>query len=84
MTKRNNESRRKVSHVPVSGEVGVLNDIRLSTVTGTRCIIVMEHLGTSYVGELSFDDDALCRRVVNFLNAHCGESIVQIADLDIP
>ena len=82
MTKRNNESRRKVSHVPVSGEVGVLNDIRLSTVTGTRCIIVMEHLGTSYFGELSFD--TLCRRVANFLNAHCGESIAQIADLDIP
>lgn len=40
--------------VPVSGEVGILHDIRLSTVTGTRCIIVMEYLRTSYLGELSF------------------------------
>lgn len=68
--------------VAVSGEVGILNDIRLSTMTGSR-IIVMEHLGTSYFGELSFDDDALCRRVVDFLNSHCGKSIAQIANLDI-
>jgi hypothetical protein len=44
--------------------------------------IVMEHLGTSYFGELSFDNDALCR-VVDFLNSHCGKSIAQIANLDI-
>ncbi|MGE5062113.1 MAG: hypothetical protein ACM3N3_22935 [Betaproteobacteria bacterium] len=69
--------------VAVSGEVGILNDIRLSTITGTRCIIVIGHLGTSYFGELSFDDDALCRRVVDFLNSHCGKSIAQIANLDI-
>jgi len=66
-----------------SGEVGILNDIRLSTVTGTRCIIVVEYLGTSYLGELSFDDVALCGRVVDFLKSHCGKSIAQIANLDI-
>jgi|RhiMethySRZTD1v2_1073278.scaffolds.fasta_scaffold556458_2 hypothetical protein len=70
--------------VPVSGEVGILNDIRRSTVTGARCIIVMEHLRTSYLGELSFDDVTLCGRVVDFLKSHCGKSIAQIANLDIP
>jgi hypothetical protein len=72
------------SRLPVRGEVGILTEIRLSAITGTRCIIVMEHLGTSCFGELSFDDDALCRRVLDFLKSHCGRSIVQIADLDIP
>jgi hypothetical protein len=44
----------------------------------------MEYLRTSYLGERSFDDDAVCRRVVDFLQSHCGTSMVQIADLDIP
>ena len=70
--------------VPASGEVGILDDIRISSITGTRCIIVMENLSTTYIGELSFDDDALCSHVVNFLRSHCGESIAQIAALDIP
>jgi hypothetical protein len=70
--------------VPASGEVGILDDIRISSITGTRCIIVMENLSTTYIGELSFDDDALCSHVVDFLRSHCGKSIAQIAALDIP
>jgi hypothetical protein len=69
--------------VPANGEVGILDDIRLSSITATRCILVMEHLSTSYLGELSFDDVALCGRVVDFLKSHCGKSIAQIANLDI-
>ena len=70
--------------VPLAGEVGVLEDIRLSTVGKKRCILLMEHDETRYISELQFGDEAFCQRFVQLVEPHCRTPVAQIGDLDIP
>ena len=66
-----------------SGEVGILDDIYLSRVTAKRCILLIVYNSTSYIGAITFDDDAFCRRFVDLVQNHHGKSISQIAELDV-
>src|ERR1041385_1540526 len=68
---------------PITGELGVLEDIRLSLVGKKRCILLMEHDQTTYIAELQFDDEAFCQRFVKLVEPHCGKPIAQIGELDI-
>ena len=70
--------------VPLAGELGVLEDIRLSSVGKKRCILLMEHDETRYIAELQFDDEAFCQHFVELVEQHRGKPIAQIGDLDIP
>lgn len=69
--------------VPITGELGVLEDIRLSSVGKKRCILLMEHEQTRYIAELQFDDEAFCQQFVKLVEPHSGKAIAQIGDLDI-
>jgi hypothetical protein len=69
--------------VLLTGEVGILEDIRHSTVSEKRCILLMEHDETRYIAEMAFDDEPFCRRFVKLVEPHCGKPIAKIGDLDI-
>jgi hypothetical protein len=72
------------SRTPATGEVGTLDDIRVSHVTKMSCLLLIVHQGTDYIGVITFEDDGFCRRFVDALQQHRGKPIVQIAELDIP
>lgn len=63
--------------------MGVLDDIYLSRVTAKRCILLIVYDSTNYIGVITFDDDAFCRRFVDLVQTHRGKPISQIAELDI-
>jgi hypothetical protein len=67
-----------------NGEVGLLKNVILSDIDPpTRCFLVMQHMGSEYIGCLSFGDSTFCREIARVLRDHCGNSIHEIGDIDI-
>ena len=66
------------------GEVGLLRDIILSNIDPpNRFFLVMQHMGAEYIGCLSFGNSAFCREVYGILSEHCGNTILEVGDIDI-
>jgi len=66
------------------GEIGTLTQILLSRIEPyTRCYLLIEFKGESYMGTLIFEDAAFCRQIHNLLQQHCGDSIRRIGNLDL-
>ena len=67
-----------------NGEVGLLKNVILSDIDPpTRCFLVMQHMGSEYIGCLSFGDSDFCREIARVLRDHCGSSIHEIGDMDM-
>jgi hypothetical protein len=67
----------------VAGEVGVLSFVHSNERLASRCYLVMDHEGETYVGTLLFDDHAFCEQVTNLLRLYVNRSIKDIGDLDL-
>jgi hypothetical protein len=67
----------------VMGEVGVLTYVHCNAEIPSRCYLVMDYEGETYVGTLLFDDDTFCQQVANFLRLYVNYSIEDVGDLDI-
>ena len=66
------------------GEIGVLNQVFLSQVTPyTKCFLIMEFEGESYMGTLIFEDATFCRQVFKLLQNQVTKPIKEIGDLDV-
>jgi hypothetical protein len=66
------------------GEVGVLNDVKLSNIEPCEsCFLIIAHEGQEYAGALLFEDPLLCREIYKVLFQRRGESIESIGDIDL-
>ena len=66
------------------GEVGILKDVMLSTIAPhSTCFLIMEHCGAQYIGALLVSDPAFHREICKVLFQNCGETILDIGEIDI-
>jgi hypothetical protein len=66
------------------GEVGILKEVIPSTVACyNSCFLIMEHCGAEYIGVLFLSDPAFCRQIHALLVENCGETILEIGDIDL-
>jgi hypothetical protein len=77
------QSRRDMPPKIARGEVGRLKYVFANENISTKCFLVIEHDGESYVGALIFNDQALCKQITRILRAHVGRSIQEIGGLDL-
>ena len=66
------------------GEIGLLEDVRQSTIDANACFLTMNHADASYVGRLHFDHQGFCQQLCELLQLHYGRPIEEIGGLDIP
>jgi hypothetical protein len=67
----------------VTGEVGVLTYVYSNARLSSRCFLVMDYEGETYVGTLIFGNQAFCEQVSDLLRSHLNKSIKEIGDLDL-
>jgi hypothetical protein len=65
------------------GEVGILKDVMLSTITPCTCLLIMEHCGAQYIGALLLSDPAFYSEICRVLFQNCGKTIREIGDIDL-
>ena len=66
------------------GEVGVLSDVKLSTIEPCdRCFLTIEYEGSGYMGSLLFDDSSFCDGIFTLLRTQVHRSIEYIGGLDL-
>jgi hypothetical protein len=68
----------------IRGEIGVLRDAFLTSIEPrTRLFLIIEHEGNEYMGCVLFNDSALCEQICRLLD-HCrGQTVAQIASLEV-
>jgi hypothetical protein len=66
------------------GEFGVLQEVRQPDIGApNRLFLVINHLGSTYMGCLLFDDHGFCRGIYKLLADHRSEAIADIGRLDV-
>jgi hypothetical protein len=60
------------------GEVGLLQDVRQSTVDPNACFLTMNHADASYVGRLHLDHQGFCSQLCELLQLHYGRPIEEV------
>jgi hypothetical protein len=66
------------------GDLGVLQEVRGPNIgASNRLFLVMDYLGSAYMGCLLFDDEGFCRDIHKLLIGHCGMAIDDIGRLDV-
>ena len=66
------------------GEIGTLEQVRLSAVNNFTCFLTIAYRGETYLGTLSLDDALFCRQICDLLRHHYGENLKDIGSLDLP
>jgi hypothetical protein len=67
----------------VRGEVGILQEVRYSTIAPCRLYLIIGYFGSAYMGCLLFDDDGFCHEVRDLLDQNCGQAIADIGRLEV-
>jgi hypothetical protein len=66
------------------GEVGILSEVSASNVPGLdELFVMMDYLGSVYMGCLVFDDLGFCHELHQLLAAQRGRPISEIAALEL-
>ena len=73
----------KDSVITVTGEVGVLIYVHSNPLMSSKCFLVVDHGGETYVGTLIFENRAFCKQVADILQGHLKRSVRDIGDLDL-
>ena len=66
----------------ITGEVGVLMDVRMKNADFPRLFVTIQHQGVSFVGVLFLDSERFCTKVYEFLQTCIGRDIKEISDLE--
>jgi len=69
---------------PPDDETSSLEEVHRSTVVKNECFLIIECDETRYMGALQFDDEQCCEKICRLLSDHCGKSIRDIGELDVP
>jgi len=69
---------------PPDDETSRLEEVHRSTVVKNECFLIIQCDETRYMGALRFDDEQWCEKICKFLSNHCGQSIRDIGELDVP
>ena len=65
------------------GELGILKTVLLSKHWANRCLLLIFHEESSYMGCLLFDDYVFCGQLAKLLDSYCNRSIAEIGGLDL-
>jgi hypothetical protein len=67
------------------GEIGVLRRLVESTIQpSNRCFLFIDYEESSYIGDLTVDEQTFCAQLVRFLQPHCyNRPIAEIGGLDL-
>jgi hypothetical protein len=65
------------------GEIGILEDVMMSTWINDKVFLSMKHQGLRYMGFMGFDDPKICSEIYLILKSKVGVSIKEIGDLDL-
>lgn len=74
---------KKDSVKTVRGEVGDLLYVHSNPLMSSRCFLVIEHDGETYVGTLIFENQEFCKQVTVLLQSQLRRSIQDIGALDL-
>jgi len=64
------------------GETGLVRKATVPQFYPDTCVLIMENESRSYMGFMTFDDPAFCRKVCALINSNAGLSITQVGDLE--
>ena len=67
----------------VTGEVGVLEYVHFNPNASSKCYLVMDYQGETYVSTMVFESPVCCKIVGGFLNHHLKKTLKEIGDLDL-
>ena len=67
----------------VNGEVGILTYVHSNAQSSSRCYLIMDYEGETYVGTLIFGNQAFCKQFSDLLRLHLKSPIKDIGDLDV-
>jgi hypothetical protein len=66
-----------------TGEIGILEQVIVHELLENKIFLFVLFESFRYMGFMSFDDVAFCSQIHTLLQAHIGESIKEIGDLDL-
>jgi hypothetical protein len=66
----------------LTGEIGVMTDVKLRGLNPCRLFITMHHENRSFSAILFFDDQSFCLQVFEFLKMCIGRPITDIGDME--
>jgi hypothetical protein len=69
---------------PPDDETSSLEEVHRSTVVKNECFLIIQCDETRYMGALQFDDEQCCEKICTLLSDHCGQSVRDIGELDVP
>jgi hypothetical protein len=67
----------------VTGEVGILKEVRIDEINQDKCFLVIDHNDLKFTGCLMFNDRSFCLQMYHLLLDHCGDTIHDIAELQL-
>ena len=67
----------------IKGEVGLLTYVHSNPMVSSKCYLVIEYEGETYVGTLIFDTHDFCKLVGQLLTFNLRRPITEIGDLDL-
>ena len=65
------------------GEIGVLTYVHSNPQLSSKCYLIMEYEGETYVGTLIFGDKTFYNQICEVLRVHVRRPIQEIGDLDL-
>jgi hypothetical protein len=74
---------RPRTYAKVTGEIGTLTYVYSNPAAMNRCTLVIEHEAKTYVGTLTFNNEAFCKQVCELLRLKRSRTIKEIGDLDV-
>jgi hypothetical protein len=66
------------------GEVGILKGVFMNDDSNSEVMLIIEHEGHQYMGNLRFEDPWFCSQVYSLLQLHVERSITDIGNIDLP
>lgn len=67
----------------VKGEVGVLTYVYCNARWSTKCFLVIDYKGETYVGTLFFQNHSICKQVTDLMSKNIHRPISEIGELDL-
>jgi hypothetical protein len=66
-----------------TGEIGTLEQVIVHELLDNKIFLFILFQSFRYMGFMSFDDLAFCSQIHTLLQAHIGQSIKEIGDIDL-
>ena len=67
-----------------NGEVGILKEVIMNDDSNSEVLLIIEHQGHQYIGNLAFDDPWFCSQIYSLLQVQVERAIKAVGNLELP